>query len=158
MTSVDDRARDTVIRVVDRTRRLGEQTAFYGNALAATPDAVRRYPAEVLRLIAGMGMGTGALAVIGGTAAINKALQAIPQDNLRTVVDEADKAVGGLGPELSRVVDGSTSLAIEAGKSVDQIGQLIDRSPPVLNSQLQIADSIASWAQRTAAITGPAQG
>jgi phospholipid/cholesterol/gamma-HCH transport system permease protein len=56
--------------VVDTTRRLGEQTAFYGKALLATPDAVRRYPAMVLRQIAGMGMGTGALAVIGGTVAI----------------------------------------------------------------------------------------
>ena len=52
------------------TRKLGEQTAFYGNALAATVEAVRRYPAEVLRLIAVMGMGTGALAVIGGTVVI----------------------------------------------------------------------------------------
>jgi len=86
--------------------------------------------------------------------ATNRALQAIPPDNLRTVVDEADKAVGGLGPELSRIVDGSTSLALEAGKSVDQIGQLIDQSPPVLNSQVQTADSIATWAQRMAAITG----
>ena len=57
-------------RVVESTRRLGEQTAFYGNALAATGEAVRRYPAEVLRLIAVMGMGTGALAVIGGTVVI----------------------------------------------------------------------------------------
>ena len=86
--------------------------------------------------------------------ATNRALQAIPPDDLRTVVDEADKAVGGLGPELSRIVDGSTSLAIEAGKSVDQIGQLIDQSPPVLNSQVQTADSIATWAQRMASITG----
>jgi phospholipid/cholesterol/gamma-HCH transport system substrate-binding protein len=86
--------------------------------------------------------------------ATNKALQAIPQDNLRTVVDEAAKAVGGLGPELSRIVDGSTSLAIEGGKSVDQLGQLIDQSPPVLNSQVQTSDSIATWAARTASITG----
>jgi phospholipid/cholesterol/gamma-HCH transport system permease protein len=57
-------------RVVDATRSLGEQTAFYGNALGATVDAVRRYPGEVLRLIAVMGMGTGALAVIGGTVVI----------------------------------------------------------------------------------------
>ncbi|MCV7179351.1 ABC transporter permease [Mycolicibacterium sphagni] len=57
-------------RAVDTTRKLGEQTAFYGNALAATGDAIRRYPAEVLRLIAVMGMGTGALAVIGGTVVI----------------------------------------------------------------------------------------
>jgi phospholipid/cholesterol/gamma-HCH transport system substrate-binding protein len=86
--------------------------------------------------------------------ATNKALQAIPQDNLRTVVDEAAKAVGGLGPELSRIVDGSTSLAIEGGKSVDQLAQLIDQSPPVLNSQVRTSDSIATWAARTASITG----
>lgn len=57
-------------RVVGRTRQLGEQTAFYGQAIASTADAVRRYPGEVLRLIAVMGMGTGALAVIGGTVVI----------------------------------------------------------------------------------------
>ncbi|BBZ51955.1 ABC transporter permease [Mycobacterium heidelbergense] len=57
-------------RLVAATRRLGEQTEFYGKSLAATADAVRRYPGEVLRLIAEMGMGTGALAVIGGTVGI----------------------------------------------------------------------------------------
>nr|CRL76247.1 organic solvents resistance ABC transporter permease [Mycolicibacterium komanii] len=57
-------------RVIDTTRRLGEQTAFYGQALASTLDAVRRYPTMVLRQIAGMGIGTGALAVIGGTVVI----------------------------------------------------------------------------------------
>ena len=61
---------ETLQRVVDATRRLGEQTAFYGQALWSTPYAVRRYPEMVLRQIAGMGMGTGALAVIGGTVAI----------------------------------------------------------------------------------------
>lgn len=86
--------------------------------------------------------------------ATNRALEAIPQDNLRTVVDEADKAVSGLGPELSRIVNGSTSLAIEAGKNVGPITQLIDQSPAVLNSQVQTADSIATWAQRAASITG----
>jgi phospholipid/cholesterol/gamma-HCH transport system permease protein len=56
--------------VVERTRKLGEQTAFYGQALISTPDAIRRYPTMVLRQIAGMGIGTGALAVIGGTVVI----------------------------------------------------------------------------------------
>jgi len=44
--------------------------AFIGTALISTVDAVRRYPGEVLRLIAVLGMGTGALAVIGGTVVI----------------------------------------------------------------------------------------
>ena len=86
--------------------------------------------------------------------ATNRALQAIPQDNLRTVVDEANIAVGGLGPELSRIVDGSTALAIDAGQTVDPITNLIDQSPPVLNSQVQTADSIETWANRMASITG----
>ncbi len=86
--------------------------------------------------------------------ATNRALQAIPQDNLKTVVDEAAKAVGGLGPELSRIVDGSTALAIESGKSTDQLGRLIDQAPPVLDSQVQTADSIQTWAAHTASLFG----
>ncbi|MDT5012029.1 MAG: phospholipid/cholesterol/gamma-HCH transport system substrate-binding protein [Mycobacterium sp.] len=84
----------------------------------------------------------------------NKALQVIPRDNLRTVVDEANKAVGGLGPELSRIVDGSTALALEGGKSIDPLTKLIDQSPPVLDSQVRSSDSIAVWAQRMNSITG----
>jgi phospholipid/cholesterol/gamma-HCH transport system permease protein len=64
------RIAETGEKAVDATRRLGEQTAFYGQALGSTADAVRRYPGEVLRLIATMGLGTGALAVIGGTVVI----------------------------------------------------------------------------------------
>ncbi len=86
--------------------------------------------------------------------ATNEALQAIPQDNLRTVVDEAATAVGGLGPELSRIVDGSTALAIESGKTVGPLTQLIDQSPPVLNSQVRTSDSIAAWAAHMASMTG----
>ena len=86
--------------------------------------------------------------------ATNTALQAIPQDNLRTVVDEAATAVGGLGPELACIVDGSTALAIEAGKTVGPLTELIDQSPPVLDSQVRTSDSIAAWAAHMAAITG----
>jgi phospholipid/cholesterol/gamma-HCH transport system substrate-binding protein len=82
----------------------------------------------------------------------NRALQAIPRDNLHTVIDETNKAVNGLGPELSRIVDGSTALAISGGHTVDPLAALIDQSPAVLNSQVQTSDSIARWADRTAAI------
>src|ERR1700761_4084630 len=85
--------------------------------------------------------------------ATNRALQAIPQDNLHTVVDEASKAVAGLGPELSRLVDGSAALAIDAGKTSDPIAKLIDQSAPVLNSQVRTSDSIATWARRVNSIT-----
>ncbi|HWT47035.1 MAG TPA: ABC transporter permease, partial [Mycobacterium sp.] len=43
---------------------------FYLRALGLTTVAVRQYTTETLRLIAQMGLGTGALAVIGGTVGI----------------------------------------------------------------------------------------
>lgn len=82
----------------------------------------------------------------------NRALQAIPRNNLRTVIDETDRAVSGLGPELSRIVDGSTALAIAGGRTADPLAALIDQSPPVLDSQVQTSGAIATWANRTAAI------
>ncbi|MCQ4117788.1 MlaE family ABC transporter permease [Rhodococcus tibetensis] len=50
--------------------RLGEQALFFARAIAWAPRAVTRYPKETLRLIAEISMGTGALAVIGGTVVI----------------------------------------------------------------------------------------
>jgi phospholipid/cholesterol/gamma-HCH transport system substrate-binding protein len=38
-------------------------------------------------------------------------LKAVPKENLKTVVDESYTAVGGLGPELTRLVHGSTDLS-----------------------------------------------
>ena len=83
----------------------------------------------------------------------NRALQAIPRDNLHTVIDQTNRVVGGLGPELSRIVDGSTALAIAGGRTVDPLAALIDQSPAVLNSQIQTSDAITTWSSRTAAIT-----
>lgn len=50
--------------------RIGRQTKFYGRTLRGVWDAIVYYPGEVIRLIAQMGLGAGALAVIGGTIAI----------------------------------------------------------------------------------------
>ncbi|HJT96603.1 MAG TPA: MlaD family protein [Mycobacterium sp.] len=86
-----------------------------------------------------------------------RALEAIPRDNLRTVVDEAYIAVGGLGPELRRLVNGSTALAIDARKNLDPLTTLIDQSKPVLDSQTDTAGSIQAWAANLASITGQLQ-
>ncbi len=50
--------------------QIGSQTQFYANTLAGIPDAVVNYRSELLRVIAQMGLGSGALAVIGGTVVI----------------------------------------------------------------------------------------
>ncbi len=50
--------------------RLGEELAFYARALAATPRSITRYRKEILRLLAEVALGSGALAVIGGTVGV----------------------------------------------------------------------------------------
>lgn len=50
--------------------RLGDRTLFYGKAIAGSPFAAVHYRREIIRLIAEISMGTGALAMIGGTVAI----------------------------------------------------------------------------------------
>jgi phospholipid/cholesterol/gamma-HCH transport system permease protein len=50
--------------------RVGEQTQFYGRTLGSAVDVFVHYKTELVRLIAQMSLGTGALAVIGGTVVI----------------------------------------------------------------------------------------
>ncbi|MGP0080003.1 MAG: ABC transporter permease, partial [Mycobacterium sp.] len=50
--------------------RIGDQTLFYGKAIAGVPFAVRHYRREVIRLVAEISMGAGTLAMIGGTLVI----------------------------------------------------------------------------------------
>ncbi|OJZ75909.1 ABC transporter permease [Mycobacterium paraffinicum] len=54
----------------ERWRETGEQTRFYGQTLSSLIDVVVNYRYEVLRQIASMSLGTGALAMVGGTVAI----------------------------------------------------------------------------------------
>ena len=85
--------------------------------------------------------------------AANRGLEAIPGDNVKTVVDESYTAIGGLGPELSRIVKDSTQLAIDARTNLDPLTALIDNSAPVLDSQVETSDSIHAWAAHVADIT-----
>jgi phospholipid/cholesterol/gamma-HCH transport system permease protein len=61
------RAKDTLIGGLDQ---IGSQTRFYVTTVAAIPHALIHYRPELMRLIAQMGLGTGALAAIGGTVVI----------------------------------------------------------------------------------------
>ena len=57
-------------RPVGVLSRIGDQTLFWGRALAGIPYAVIRFRTEVIRLIAEISMGAGTLALIGGTVVI----------------------------------------------------------------------------------------
>ncbi len=61
------RARNTAL---DGLVRLGNQAQFYGRMFGSIGDAFVHYKKEVVRLIAQMALGVGALAVVGGTIVI----------------------------------------------------------------------------------------
>ena len=58
---------------------------------------------KIMRALVGVSLFSGAYMA----EVIRGGLQAIPKENLKTVIDESSTAVGGLGPELNRLVDGS---------------------------------------------------
>ncbi|UXA05343.1 ABC transporter permease [Mycobacterium sp. SMC-2] len=62
--------RRLVTKLVYGWDRVGAQTQFYGKTLGASGTALANYRSEVVRLIAQMSLGTGALAIIGGTVVI----------------------------------------------------------------------------------------
>jgi phospholipid/cholesterol/gamma-HCH transport system substrate-binding protein len=86
-------------------------------------------------------------------AAVSRGLNAIPRDDLKTTVDESYVAVGGLGPELSRLFGGGAKLATDARKNLDAITTLIDEPKPILDSQIESSDAIQGWAAHLATIT-----
>ncbi len=87
-------------------------------------------------------------------SATNAGLSAIPHDNLRTAIDESYTAVGGLGPELARLVKGTTTLAADARTNLAALTTLIDQSKPILDTQVDTSDAIRAWAANVAQITG----
>ena len=70
MTSVSQRARQVANRPLQTLDTLGDQMSFYVRTLAWVPRALRRYFKEILRLLAEVSFGSGALAVIGGTIGV----------------------------------------------------------------------------------------
>lgn len=102
--------------------RIGGQVRFYAETLAAVPDAVVHYRTELLRLIAQMGLGSGALVVVGGTVAIvgfltmtTGALVAVQGYNqLASVGFEALTGFASAFFNVRLIVPGTTSVALSA--------------------------------------------
>ena len=59
-----------VDRPIGALASLGSQLRFHLRTLLSIPQAVRRYPREIVRLLGQVTFGSGALAVIGGTVGV----------------------------------------------------------------------------------------
>ena len=67
---LNGRARRAVNAPLDVLDQLGDQLSLYIRAIAWTPRTIRRYRKEILRILAEVTLGSGALAVIGGTVGV----------------------------------------------------------------------------------------
>ena len=108
--------------VVGGWNRIGSQTQFYVTTLGSIPDALINYRGETLRLIAQMGLGTAALAMVGGTVVIvgfltmtTGALVAVQGYNqLASVGIEALTGFASAYFNVRLIVPGTASVALSA--------------------------------------------
>ncbi|OLL73465.1 MCE-family protein Mce1F [Pseudonocardia sp. Ae168_Ps1] len=75
----------------------------------------------------------------------NRLLDSVPQDDLRTVVDEFHTAFQGSGPELRRILDGVNSLVGEADANYEPTRQLLNEVGPLLETQTATSGEIRNW-------------
>ena len=116
------RLRRTVNSATTEWNRVGSQMRFYASTLRSIPDAVANYPSELLRLIAQMGLGAAALAMIGGTVVIvgfltmtTGALVAVQGYNqLASVGIEALTGFASAYFNIRLIVPGTASVALSA--------------------------------------------
>ena len=112
----------TKTAVVGAWNRIGSQMQFYVTTLGSIPDALINYRGEVLRLIAQMGLGTAALAMVGGTVVIvgfltmtTGALVAVQGYNqLASVGIEALTGFASAYFNVRLIVPGTASVALSA--------------------------------------------
>ncbi|MFE0748135.1 ABC transporter permease [Gordonia sp. NPDC058843] len=94
---------DLVARSRRRARRVsaavddvGGEVEFFVAAVRGIPQALRHYRKDVIRLIAEIGMGTGALAVVGGTVVIVASLTLFTGG---TIAIQGYSSLGNIGIE-----------------------------------------------------------
>lgn len=76
---------------------------------------------------------------------LNRLLQSLPLDDLRTTVSELGKAFDGRGDDLGRLIDSTSLLLQGAQRNLPDTIALINNSSTVLQTQLDVAPSLQSW-------------
>ena len=85
--------------------------------------------------------------------AANEALAAIPAGKLPNLLDETAQAVGGLGPTLQKLVENTHSLVGALNENIGDINNIVDNTPPILDSQVQSSAAIYQWAGNLKTLT-----
>ncbi|MFF4840267.1 MCE family protein [Streptomyces collinus] len=76
---------------------------------------------------------------------LDRLVNSVGKDDLRTTVDELGKAFAGTGPNLGRLVDSGNALVESASESLPQTVSLIEDSRKVLKTQADEGSAIKSF-------------
>ncbi|OBA72933.1 mammalian cell entry protein [Mycolicibacterium elephantis] len=88
---------------------------------------------------------------------VSKLVDSIPGDRISDLLDESFKAFNGAGPDLQSLLDSAATITGDASSVSDQTRALIDDSGPLLDSQVESADAIRTWARSLARVTDQLQ-
>lgn len=81
-------------------------------------------------------------------------LKSIPQQDLRTVVNELGVALDGAGGDLGQLIDSNATLLQAATQNLPQTVQLIEDSVSVLQTQQELDPEIRSFARSLNSVSG----
>lgn len=81
-------------------------------------------------------------------------LASVPQDKLRSVIDESAAAFGGRGEDLARLLDSTTSFVDQMSAATTPATTLVQQLDPLLQTQVVTGDQIRRWASSVAQLSG----
>ncbi|MDT7618395.1 MAG: phospholipid/cholesterol/gamma-HCH transport system substrate-binding protein [Pseudonocardiales bacterium] len=87
-------------------------------------------------------------------ASTDRLVRSVPQDSLRTTLDEVSRAFSGSGQDIQRLLDSSHLLLTDAQADIVPTVGLINDLQPVLATQERVAPDIRSYFQDLAAVSG----
>ncbi|SOJ52810.1 hypothetical protein MSIMFB_00317 [Mycobacterium simulans] len=76
----------------------------------------------------------------------NRGLEVLPKEKIGQLLDETAQAVGGLGPALQRLTDGTQAIVGDFRNQIQDINDIIQHSGPILDSQVNSGSAIERWA------------
>ncbi len=88
--------------------------------------------------------------------AANNGLSVLPKEKIAGLLDETSIAVGGLGPALQRLVDGTQAIVSDFKTNINDVNDIINNSAPIIDSQVNSSDAIQRWAANLNEITAQA--
>jgi|SRR5690348_10069477 len=117
MSTLEQRVRGAASAPSKALETVGEQGVFYARVLGNIPRALRKHPKEIVRLVAELGMGTGALALIGGSVVIVASITFFAGSVAAAQGFESSKNIGvsSLSPILAAFFTARLSTPLLAG-------------------------------------------